>query len=192
MTTIRRFVLRLLSFFRTGATEAELSREIHSHLQLLEDEFVAKGMPRDDARLAARRAFGGVEQVKEHQRDARGFRWLDNSRMDFKLGARMLAKYPALSLIGGAGLAVGVAIGAGFFAFLHSFLYATLPVEGGERIVALENWDLEANDETYARWLQSGFHRILRVPVSGTPTFVKVVVYDYGSDRVGSFVLTLK
>ena len=45
MTTIRRFVLRLLSFFRPGAAEAELSREIHSHLQLLEDEFVAKGMP---------------------------------------------------------------------------------------------------------------------------------------------------
>jgi predicted permease len=147
MTTIRRFVLRLLSFFRLGAAEAELSREIHAHLQLLEDEFVSKGMPGDEARLAARRAFGGVEQAKEHQRDARGFRWLDNSRMDFKLGARMLAKYPALSLIGGAGLAVGVAIGAGFFAFFHAFLYATLPVEGGERIVALENWDIEANRE---------------------------------------------
>ncbi len=147
MTTIRRFVLRLLSFFRTGAAEAELSREIHSHLQLLEDELVAKGMPRDDARLAARRAFGGVEQAKEHQRDARGFRWLANWQLDLKLGARMLAKYPALSLIGGAGLAVGVAIGAGFFAFLYSFLYATLPVEGGERIVALENWDIDANNE---------------------------------------------
>jgi len=147
MTTIRRFVLRLLSFFRPGAAEAELSREIHSHLQLLEDECVSKGMPRDEARLAARRAFGGLEQVKEHQRDARGFRWLDNSRMDFKLGARMLAKYPALSLIGGAGLAVGVAIGAGFFAFMYSFLYATLPVEDGERIVALENWDVDANYE---------------------------------------------
>ncbi len=147
MTTIRRLVLRLLSFFRPSASEAELSREIHSHLQLLEDEFVSKGMPRDEARLAARRAFGGVEQAKEHQRDARGFRWLDNSRMDFTLGARMLAKYPGLSLIGGAGLAVGVAIGAGLFAFLYSFLYATLPVEDGERIVALENWDIDANSE---------------------------------------------
>jgi putative ABC transport system permease protein len=147
MTTIRRFVLRLLSFFRPGTAEAELSREIHAHLQLLEDEFVSNGMPRDEARLAARRAFGGVEQAKEHQRDARGFRWLDNSRMDFTLGARMLAKYPALSLIGGAGLAVGVAIGAGFFAFLYSLLYATLPVEGGERIVALVNWDIDASAE---------------------------------------------
>jgi hypothetical protein len=73
-------------------------------LKLLEGEFVSRGMPRDEARLAARRALGGVEQAKEHQRDARGFRWLDNSPMDFKLGARMLAKYPALSLIGGAGL----------------------------------------------------------------------------------------
>lgn len=147
MTTIRRFVLRLLSFFRQSAAEAELSREIQSHLQLLEDQFVAKGMPRDDARLAARRAFGGVEQVKEHQRDERGFRWLDNSRVDFTLGARMLAKYPGLSIIGGAGLAVGVAIGAGFFAFLYAFLYATLPVEDGDRIVALENWDIDANTE---------------------------------------------
>jgi putative ABC transport system permease protein len=147
MTTIRRFVLRLLSFFRIGAAEAALSREIQAHLQLLEDEFVSKGMPRDEARLAARRAFGGVEQAKERQRDARGFRWLDNSTMDFKLGARMLAKYPGLSLIGGAGLAVGVAIGTGFFAFFYSFLYATLPVEDGERIVALENWDLDEGDE---------------------------------------------
>jgi predicted permease len=156
MTTIRRFVLRLRSFFRPGAAEAELSREIHSHLQLLEDEFVSKGMPRDDARLAARRAFGGVEQAKEHQRDARGFRWLENSRMDFKLGARMLAKYPGLSLIGGAGLAVGVALGASFFAITYSLFHATLPVERGERIVALENWDLDANNE-----MQRSMHDLL-------------------------------
>ncbi len=145
--TLRRLVLRLWSFFRHDAAEAELSREIRSHLQLLEDEYVAKGMSRGDARLAARRAFGGVEQVKELQRDARGFRWLDDSRLDLKLGARMLVKYPGLSIIGGAGLAVGVAIGTGFFAFVYSFLYATLPVEGGERIVALENWDIDANSE---------------------------------------------
>jgi predicted permease len=156
MTTIRRFFLRLLSFFRPSAVEAELSREIHSHLQLLEDEHVAKGMSRDDARLAARRAFGGVEQAKEHHRDARGFRWLEDSRIDLKLGVRMLAKYPGLSMIGGAGLAVGVAIGAGFFAITYSFLYATLPVEKGEQIVALENWDIDANNE-----MQRAMHDLL-------------------------------
>ncbi len=147
MTTIRRFVLRLLTFFRSGSAESELSREIHSHLQLIEDEFVAKGMPRDEARLAARRAFGGVEQAKVQHRDTRGFRWLEDSRIDFKLGARMLVKYPGLSLIGGAGLAVGIAIGAAFFAMTYAFFNATIPGDGGDRIVALENWDIDANNE---------------------------------------------
>ena len=147
MTTVRRFFLRLLSFFRSGAAEAELSREIRSHLQLLEDRFVAQGLPQEDARLAARRAFGGVEQVKEHQREARGFRWLDNWRIDVKLGARMLTKYPGISIIGGLGLAVGVGIGAAFFALFYSQLYATLPGERGERVVALENWDVDVNNE---------------------------------------------
>src|SRR5690349_20279288 len=103
MPTIRRFVLRLLSFFRIGAAEAELSHEIRSHVQLLEDEQCAEGKSRDEARLAARRTFGGVEQAKEHHRDTRGFRWLEDSRIDFKLGVRMLVKYPGLSIIGGAG-----------------------------------------------------------------------------------------
>src|SRR5688572_26666576 len=147
MTAIRRFVLRLRSFFRPGAAEAELSREIHSHLQLLEDEFVSNGMPRNEARLAARRAFGGVEQAKEHQRDARGFRWIDNSRSDFKLGARMLAKYPGLSVVGGIGLSAAIAMSVAFFAFFHAYIYAPLPIEQGERVVAVENWNVEINNE---------------------------------------------
>jgi putative ABC transport system permease protein len=147
MTTIRRFLLRLLTFFRLGKAETELAREIHSHLQLLEDGFAAKGMTRDEARLAARRAFGGVEQAKEHQRDARGFRWLDDSRIDFRLGARMLVKYPGLSLIGGTGLAIGIAVGAAFFAFFYAYIYATIPAPDGHRIVGLENWDVKTNNE---------------------------------------------
>ena len=58
--------------------------------------------------------------------------------------------------------------------------------EFGERL------DLEANDATYQQWLQTGLRRTVRVPLTGTPKFVKVVVYDYGSDRVGSNMITLK
>ena len=55
-----------------------------------------------------------------------------------------------------------------------------------------ERIELEASEATYAQWLQSGLHRVTRVRVTGTPKYVKVVVYDYGSDRVGSITLTLK
>lgn len=69
------------------------------------------------------------------------------SWLDVKLGLRMLAKYPGLTLVGGLGMAVAIAIGAGFFSFFYYHLYPTLPLEDGERIVALENWDVVANNE---------------------------------------------
>ena len=55
---MRRTVLRLLSSLLPNRAESELDREIRSHLQLLEDKYVADGMPRSEARHAARRAFG--------------------------------------------------------------------------------------------------------------------------------------
>src|SRR6185436_6683055 len=66
---MRRSIRRFLTLFRAGKAESDLAREIDGHLQLLEDDFVAKGMSREDAHFAARRAFGGVEQAKELQRD---------------------------------------------------------------------------------------------------------------------------
>lgn len=145
MAPIRRFLFRLLSFFRAGRAEAELAREIKAHLQLMEDELVAQGMSAAEARFAARRAFGGVEQVKEHQRDARSFRWLDAWWLDLKLGARMLIKYPGLTTVGVLGMAVGIGIGAGSFAFFYSYLDPPLPLDEGERVVGLRIWDADAN-----------------------------------------------
>jgi hypothetical protein len=52
--------------------------------------------------------------------------------------------------------------------------------------------DLDATEVTHAQWLVSGIRRTLRVPYADTPKYVKVIVYDYGSDRAGSFMLTLK
>ena len=147
MTFLRRFSRRLVAPFRSSRAERDLAREIRSHLQLLEDGFLAQGMSPEDARFAAQRAFGGVEQAKEHQRDTRSFRWMDDSRIDFKLGARMLKKYPGLSIVGGIGLAAGIAIGASAFAFFYSYIYSTLPIDEGHRVVALENWNVERNNE---------------------------------------------
>ena len=52
--------------------EERLSEEIKAHLDLMADDYLAQGMSPDEARLAARKAFGGVDQVKERYRDQRG------------------------------------------------------------------------------------------------------------------------
>ncbi len=72
----------------------------------------------------------------------RGFSWLD-----VKLGARMVLKYPGLSFAGGVGIAVAIGVAAGFFSFIYQMAYPTIPLDEGGRMVGLENWDLERNNE---------------------------------------------
>jgi putative ABC transport system permease protein len=146
MAALRRALLRLVSFFRADRAETDLAREIDAHLRLLEDTFVARGLSAGEARSAARRAFGGVEQIKEHQRDARGLRALDNWWLDTKLGARMLIKYPGLSLVGCLGIAVAIACGTAAAVF-DAVVHSPLPLDEGERVVAIENWDVEVNNQ---------------------------------------------
>ncbi|HEX5475892.1 MAG TPA: ABC transporter permease [Vicinamibacterales bacterium] len=61
------------------------------------------------------------------------FSWLD-----VKLGVRMLAKYPGLSAIGVIGMALAIAIGAGYFAAIGAALDSTLPVPDGDRVLAIQ------------------------------------------------------
>ena len=147
---MRRLVHRLLTLVRPNRAEADLTREIDAHLQLLEDQFVAKGLPHGEARHAARRAFGGVEQTKELQRDARSFRWLSGWPMDLKLGVRMLVKTPGLTIVGVIALAVAIGAGAAFLELTNDLLSPTLNVPGAERIVGVRAWNFERRaDETW-------------------------------------------
>lgn len=74
------------------------------------------------------------------------FRALDSWWLDIKLGVRILIKYPGLALVGGFGIAVGVAIAAGGFSIIYgNFLAASLPLEEGDRIVSMELWDSAAS-----------------------------------------------
>ena len=143
---VRRALHRFIALFRQRHADAELGREIATHLQLLEDEFMAAGMTREDARYAARRAFGGVEQAKEHQRDARSFRWMAGWPMDLRLGVRMLRRSPGLTLIGVAALTVAIGGGAAYLEFLNDLFRPTLPLPQGDRIVAVLNWDAAKGD----------------------------------------------
>lgn len=143
---VRRFLLRLITLFRAGRADADLSREIQAHLQLLEDDFAAKGMSPEEARDAARRAFGGVDQAKESQRDARSFQWLAGWKMDLKLGARMLVKTPGITIVAVIALAVGIGSGATYLSFVNGLFRPKLSFPGGDRLVGLLNWNLAKAD----------------------------------------------
>ena len=59
----------------------------------------------------------------------------------------MLVKYPGLTLAGGFGIAVAIAIGGGYFSLSQSIIYPTIPLSEGDRLVGLENWNVERSTE---------------------------------------------
>ena len=67
------------------------------------------------------------------------------SWMDFRLAARILVRYPWLTIVGVIGMAVGITISAGSFAVLYTMLDPALPLDDGDRIVAVQNWDTAKN-----------------------------------------------
>ncbi|MEX2262195.1 MAG: ABC transporter permease [Bryobacteraceae bacterium] len=145
MSKIRLFFHRLSASFRGCRAEADLAREINAHLQLLEEKFVAEGMSPEEARFAAKRSFGNIEQTKELQRDARSFRWLTGCAMELKLGVRMLVRYPGLTLVGGLAMAFAIVVGAGAFEVVKRATDPVLPLPDGEDIVGLTYWDRVEN-----------------------------------------------
>src|SRR5688572_26796359 len=63
------------------------------------------------------------------------------SWLDFKLGGRMLVRYPGLTLAGGLAFALAIAVGAARLEMFTQLAYPTLSLPGGERVVALRAWD---------------------------------------------------
>nr|MDQ3310370.1 ABC transporter permease [Gemmatimonadota bacterium] len=139
--------LKLRTLLRRDRVEGELDEELRFHVQMQTEENIRAGMSPKEARRQAAITFGGVERHKEEVREAHGTTWLSGLSLDLKLGARMLIKHPGLTLVGGLGMAVAIAISSGAFAFFHSHLYPRIPLDEGERIVALENQNVEVNNE---------------------------------------------
>jgi predicted permease len=119
---VRTFLSRLLDIVLRRSREDRLSEEVQSHLDLLTDDFVAKGLSPDDAKLAARKAFGGVDQVKEHYRDRRGLPFFDHLVQDLRFAGRLLRRDPLLVMAAALSLAIGIGASTTVFTVANTLL----------------------------------------------------------------------
>ena len=101
-------LLRLLALIRKRRLERELDNEVLAHLELAERDALAAGMSPAEARQAARRTFGGIEQMKENHRDRRGVRWIETVLKDFRYGLAALARDPGFAVVAIGVLALGI------------------------------------------------------------------------------------
>ena len=138
MLSARRLLAKLGGLFQRRRAEEDLTREVAAHLTLLADDFERQGMTPAEARLAAKRAYGGVDQAKELHRDERSFVWLEQALQDVRHAFRSLAKSPAFTLVALISLAFGIGVNTAIFTLVNGILLKTLPIAEPDRIVQVE------------------------------------------------------
>lgn len=125
--------------FRRGRIHDDLADEIRAHLDERADELVARGMSREEARLAARRAFGNVTGIEERGRETWEWPTVESFVGDVRYAARRILGAPAVSAIIVVTLAVGIAATATVFSWTRSVLLDPLPgAADARRVMALE------------------------------------------------------
>ncbi len=125
------------SFLFRKKLDAEMTEELRGHLEQQTQANLAAGMSPDEARYAARRQFGGLEQVKEEAREQRGLLWLENILRDLAVGARLLRKQPGFTVVAVLTLALGIGSCTAIFSVVNAILFRPLDYPEPERIMVL-------------------------------------------------------
>ena len=121
-----------------GRLEEQLDKELRFHLEQHAADLMARGVDPGEARRQARRDLGGVEQVKEQCRDARGTRWLEDLWQDFRYALRTLGQRPAFAAVALVTLALGTGATTVMFTVIHGVLLKPLAYADPGRLVQLQ------------------------------------------------------
>jgi len=120
--------LRLRSFFYPNQVDQEMKEELREHLEQQIRENIAKGMSPEEARRSAMRAMGGIAQIEQQCRDARGGSVLRDFLQDLRYGFRQLRRSPGFSALAILCLTLGIGANAAVFSWLEGILFRPYPL----------------------------------------------------------------
>lgn len=138
---MRRFrvaLSRLRGVFTRGRSEARIDEEIAAHLDLSAADFRRRGLSENEARLAARREFGGAAQVREEWRRQHGLPWIEVLAQDVRYALRQLRQNPGFAIAAILTLALGIGANTAIYRVLYAVVFRPLPVPEPRNLVELQ------------------------------------------------------
>jgi predicted permease len=143
-----KFFRRLRALFRKEELDQQLSDELKFHLEKQIELNLAAGMNPEEARYAALRELGGVEQIKEECRDMRRVNYIENFLQDVRYGLRILVKNPGFAVVAVLVLALGIGANTAIFSLLDQAILRSLPVKDPGRLVVISDGEYRSGWST--------------------------------------------
>jgi predicted permease len=169
MKRLSALLYRFRGIFRRRALNAEMNAEMQAHLDGLIERNLAAGMSPEEARFAALRAFGGVEQAKEYAREQRTWRWLDELAQDLRYAVRQLRRSPGFAIVVVATLALGIGGTTAVYSVVDTVILHPVPGREADRLVQIGQRSIDGKGKE-----QGAFPPVLEAFTARTDTFADV------------------
>ena len=130
---------RVQVFLRPRSFDRDFDQELNSHLEMLAADHRRRGLSPDDALRAARLGLGGLAQLRDAHRDARGIPWLSDFCQMLRQALRALRQTPGFTLTALATLSVGIGATTAVFSVVNGILIKPLPYPDADRLAGVWN-----------------------------------------------------
>ncbi len=155
----------------------DLREEIEAHLEFEIQENVSRGMSPEQARVAARRGFGGTMLIEEQARESWTFSVLETFLQDLRYGVRGLARNPGFAAAAVLSLALGMGANSALFSIVNTVMLRMLPVHKPERLVLL-TWSSKAWPERFVEDVEGSVETDKRTGLLVSPS-VSAAAFEY-------------
>jgi putative ABC transport system permease protein len=135
---------RLRAVLRRDTVERELDEELRFHVDHQSRKYVEAGLTPEEAARRTRLDFGGLDQIKEECRDARGVGVVDETWRNLRYACRMLLKRRAFALVTIVTLALAIGANSAVFSAIDTILLRPLPFPDADQLVRIEQYEPRA------------------------------------------------
>ncbi len=130
---------RLAALFQKARLEQDLELDIQEHLQMATEENLRRGMSPREASEAARRSFGGLEQMKEEYRDQRGIPVWETLTRETRFAFRSLRRAPGFTFLAILTLALAIGANSAIFSAVNALLFNPAGISEPGRVVVIRS-----------------------------------------------------